>query len=39
MSDWGWVGLAFGIVYGSLLGYVAILVRRHARLLREQGTR
>jgi hypothetical protein len=32
MSDWGWVALAYSIVYGTLLGYVVILVRRRKRL-------
>lgn len=33
MSDWGWVGLAYGVVYGALLGYTISLVMR----LRRQG--
>jgi hypothetical protein len=31
MSDWGWVALAYGIVYGTLLGYVVSLVWRRRR--------
>lgn len=30
MSDWGWVGLAYGVVYATLAGYTgALLARRH----------
>jgi hypothetical protein len=32
MSDWGWVSLAYGIVYATLIGYTASLVRRRRRL-------
>jgi len=32
MSDWAWVGLAHGIVYVTLLGYVLTLIRRRHRL-------
>ena len=28
MSDWAWVTLAFGIVYGTLTTYTVVLVRR-----------
>jgi hypothetical protein len=28
MSDWGWVGLAYGIVYSALALYVASLAAR-----------
>jgi hypothetical protein len=31
MSDWGWVALAFGIVYSTLGVYVASLVMRTRR--------
>ncbi len=34
MSDWGWVSLAYGVVYGTLAGYVMSLVRRRRRLMR-----
>jgi len=34
MSDWGWVGLAYGIVYGTLGWYVASLVLRTRRAQR-----
>ena len=37
MTDWGWVGLAFAIVYGTLIGYVAVLVRRAVQLRRNGG--
>ena len=36
MSDWGWVGLAHGVVYGTLIGYTITLVRR---LRRHEGRR
>jgi len=39
MTDWGWVGLAFAVVYGTLIGYVAVLVRRTARLGRNREGR
>jgi hypothetical protein len=39
MSDWGWVTLAFSIVYGTLIVYTVILVRRSARLRRNGGAR
>jgi hypothetical protein len=32
VSDWGWVTLAYVIVYGTLVGYVASLVWRRRRL-------
>ena len=32
MSDWGWVGLAYGIVYATLIGYTVSLIRRRRRL-------
>lgn len=28
MSDWGWVGLAYGVVYITLGAYLVSLVRR-----------
>lgn len=31
MSDWGWVGLAYGIVYGTLAAYTILLVSRSTR--------
>jgi acyl-coenzyme A synthetase/AMP-(fatty) acid ligase len=34
MTDWGWVTLAFSIVYGTLVAYVTILARRDSRLRR-----
>jgi len=34
VSDWGWVALAFAIVYGTLGAYTAALMRRAARLRR-----
>ncbi len=37
MSDWGWVTLAFGIVYGTLITYTAVLVRRSRALRRSAG--
>jgi hypothetical protein len=32
VSDWGWVSLAYAIVYGTLLGYIVTLVLRRRRL-------
>ena len=32
MSDWGWVSLAYAVVYGTLAGYVVSLMRRRRRL-------
>ena len=37
MSDWGWVTLAYAVVYGTLGGYVVMVVRRTARLRRTGG--
>lgn len=34
MSDWGWVTLAFTIVYGTLGTYTVMLMRRSVRLRR-----
>jgi hypothetical protein len=34
VSDWGWVTLAFAIVYGTLGIYTFVLMRRAARLRR-----
>ena len=34
MSDWGWVGLAYGVVYVVLGGYVGLLARRTRRARR-----
>ena len=31
MSDWGWVGLAYGVVYLTLGAYLASLMRRLGR--------
>ncbi|MGH3905163.1 MAG: hypothetical protein ACRDTE_13390 [Pseudonocardiaceae bacterium] len=28
MSDWMWVALGYGVAYGSLAGYLAVLLRR-----------
>ena len=38
MSDWGWVTLAYGIVYGTLITYATMLVRR-TRILRRSGVK
>jgi hypothetical protein len=38
MSDWGWVALAFSVVYGTLISYVAWTawrVRRASKRLQE----
>ncbi len=32
MTDWGWVSLAYVVVYGTLGGYVVGLVRRRRRI-------
>lgn len=32
MSDWGWVALAYGTVYGGLVAYVWSLVLRLRRV-------
>lgn len=32
MSDWGWVSVAYAIVYGTLAGYVVSLAARRRRL-------
>lgn len=37
MSDWGWVTLAYGIVYGTLITYAMVLVRRTRALRRNAG--
>jgi acyl-coenzyme A synthetase/AMP-(fatty) acid ligase len=37
MTDWGWVTLAFAIVYGTLVTYVTMLMRRNSRLRRPGG--
>lgn len=39
MSDWYWVGLAYTIVAGTLIGYALILGRRLARARRVGGDR
>lgn len=35
MSDWGWVTLGYGVVYGVVAAYAAFLVRR-VRMARDQ---
>ncbi len=39
MSDWGWVGLAYTIVYLTLAGYTVSLILRRNRLDRTKGSR
>jgi len=34
MSDWGWVTLAYGAVYGTLAGYAVWLAVRRGRAAR-----
>jgi hypothetical protein len=34
MSDWGWVGVAYVVVYGTLIGYSVSLARRVRRARR-----
>lgn len=31
MSNWFYVGLAYGVTYAALIGYTIHLVRRHSR--------
>ena len=33
MSNWGYIGLAYGITYGVLIGYVVALLRRRRQAL------
>lgn len=37
MSDWGWVGIAYAVVYGTLAAYVAALIVRTRRLRKTAG--
>ena len=37
MSDWGWVSLAYVIVYGTLASYALSLYKRRVRRVR-RGT-
>lgn len=37
MSDWGWVGLAYAIVYLTLIGYTVALIQRQRRADRSDG--
>ena len=32
MSDWGWVGLSYAVVYLTLASYTISLIRRRRRL-------
>ena len=35
MGEWGWVVAGYGLVYGTLLGYAAWLIRRLRRVRRD----
>ncbi|MGH3979427.1 MAG: hypothetical protein ACRDRZ_10580 [Pseudonocardiaceae bacterium] len=37
MSDWMWVTLGYGVAYGSLAGYLAVLLRRWVNVRRSTG--
>ncbi len=39
MSDWGWVALAYSLVYGALIAYVISLVARTRRAKDELARR
>lgn len=39
MSDWGWVGLAYAIVYLTLATYTISLIQRQRRAERSNGSR
>jgi len=39
MSDWGWVAIAYVLVYGGLISYVASLVTRTRRAKDELARR
>lgn len=36
MSDWGWVGFAYAVVYLTLASYTTSLIRRRRRLGNDQ---
>jgi hypothetical protein len=37
MSDWGWVGLAYAVAYGSLAAFVAMTAARVRAARRRLG--
>jgi hypothetical protein len=34
MSDWGWIAMGYGVVYGVVAAYAGLLIRRVAQIRR-----